>query len=367
MMNIFKAIFLPLALIGIILQPSLGFKIGEEKRAEQIIQAYMDANGLDIKPGTKEYKIFMRDIFWGEYPNLTNVNSEFLAGPTELDYVVSYAWKHSGYKDSYSKHSASGVEIEEAILLPDQSVAKELAVMTSPSDGRAQAISYAYQWSTSGNANRNPVYPDFGVDDCTNFVSQAMKAGGFFEVGSGDGCKYENTNTEWYVEPNPSPSIFCLGDDRYWEWSTSWSVPDPFRYYFAYENSYAISHGWITSATTAKYYLSPGDVVQMQYDDNGTWVGFHTMIVTDEDSADLYMTYHSNAGGFDEVDKPLSSITLQPHWRFVLVEIKYPWTVFLPLVLSSGGTQGNAAQASNPYPAPAEYREIQQVNPYPAP
>lgn len=65
MMNIFKAIFLPLVLIGIIFKPLLGFEIGEEKRAEQIIQAYMDANGLDIKPSTKEYKIFMR-IFFGE-------------------------------------------------------------------------------------------------------------------------------------------------------------------------------------------------------------------------------------------------------------------------------------------------------------
>jgi len=77
MMNIIKAIFLPLALIGIIFQPVLGFKVDEEKRAEQIIQAYIDSNGLDIKPGTKEYKIFMRDIFWGEYPDLTNVNRTY--------------------------------------------------------------------------------------------------------------------------------------------------------------------------------------------------------------------------------------------------------------------------------------------------
>jgi hypothetical protein len=280
MMNIFKAIFLPLALIGILFQPLLRFEIDEEKRAEQIIQAYLDSHGLAIKSDTEEYKIFMREIFWGEYSDLTNVKSEFLADPTELDLLVEYAWKHSGYEENYSKHSTSGVEMEEATLLPDQSVAKELAVITSPSDGRGQAISYAYQWSTSGGAKRNPDYPDFGIDDCTNFISQAMKAGGFLEVGSGDGCKYEDTSTEWYVEPNPSPSIFCLGDDRFWEWSTSWSVPDPFRYYFAYVNSYAISHGWTTSAATAKYYLSPGDVVQIQYDDNGIWVGFHTMIVT---------------------------------------------------------------------------------------
>ena len=83
MMNIFKAIFLPLALIGIILPSFFGVKMNKEKRAEQIIQVYMDSNGLDIKPGTKDYKIFMRDIFGGEYPDLTNVNSKFLANPDE--------------------------------------------------------------------------------------------------------------------------------------------------------------------------------------------------------------------------------------------------------------------------------------------
>lgn len=280
---------------------------------------------------------------------------------------MNYTWTYSGYEDSYANHQIV-VDLEEASLSSNQTSMQELTETSSPfSKGRLQAILYAYQWSAPENAIRNPDYPDFGVDDCTNFVSQSMIAGGFIEIGSGDGCKHEITNTEWYVESNPSPSIFCTGDFRDWEWSTSWSVPDPFRYYFAYENSYVISHGWTTSVSTAKYYLSTGDVIQLQYDDNGTWVGYHTMIITDEDATDLFVTYHSNAGGFDEVDKPLSSISLPSGRRFVLVEILYPWQLFLPLILQNGISQGDSSQSSFPYPAPPKQNEIQQFSPYPAP
>ncbi|PKO21039.1 MAG: hypothetical protein CVU38_16855 [Chloroflexi bacterium HGW-Chloroflexi-1] len=220
----------------------------------------------------------------------------------------------------------------------------------SSSHSRSNAIAYAYQWSTSGGTSRNPVYPDFGVDDCTNFVSQAMKAGGFVESGSGDGCKHESTSTEWYVDSNPSPPWWCLGDFRNWEWSTSWTVPWPFRDYFAYQNSYAISHGWTTSVSTARYYLSPGDVVQLQYEDDGDWISFHTMIVTDEDANELYVTYHSNAGGYDEVDKPLSSVDLGSNKRFVLVEIKFPELIYLPLIMNGYGGMRGVEPTTGPWP-----------------
>jgi len=291
-----------------------------EIRAKQIIQAYMDSKGMEIEPGTEEYKLFMRGIIWGEYPELTGNGSDFVKNQEELGYVLDYAWKHSGYKDLYRDYDEP--DTEEAVVPGKFEEQRLVAVNLSTSSGRSNAIAYAYQWSTSGGTSRNSAYPDFGVDDCTNFVSQAMKAGGFIEKGSGDGCKHENTSTEWYVELNPSPPWWCTGDFRNWEWSTSWSVPWPFRDYFAYQNDYAIPHGWTTDVSTAKYFLSPGDVVQIQYEDNGEWISFHTMIVTDEDENDLYVTYHSNAGGFDEVDKPLSTIDLGSNKRFQL-QISY--------------------------------------------
>ncbi|HNQ31850.1 MAG TPA: amidase domain-containing protein [Candidatus Woesebacteria bacterium] len=364
-MNATKVILLLLAVFGIAINPLSEVNGQTETQAKQIIQSFMDSKGMDIEPGTEEYKTFMRGIVWSEYPELTGNDSDFVKNQEELDYVLDYAWKYSGYKDLYGDYNEP--DTEEATS-PDQFGEQRLAAINLlTSSGRSNAIAYAYQWSTSGGTSRNPAYPDFGVDDCTNFVSQAMKAGGFIEKGSGDGCKHENTSTEWYVESNPSPPWWCTGDFRNWEWSTSWSVPWPFRDYFAYQNDYAIPHGWTTSVSTAKYFLSPGDVIQLQYEDNGEWISFHTMIVTDEDEDDLYVTYHSNAGGFDEVDKPLSTIDLGSNKRFQLVEIKFPALIFLPLILNSGGTTGDPLNSPNPYPAPMEYKEPQPLGPYPAP
>jgi hypothetical protein len=60
------------------------------------------------------------------------------------------------------------------------------------------AASYANQWvrdSEEGGALRNPDYPNFG-NDCANFVSQALFAGGYDMQGfDGDTTKYVN----WYI------------------------------------------------------------------------------------------------------------------------------------------------------------------------
>ena len=72
-----------------------------ERQAKQIIHTFMEAEGMNIKPNTEEYTIFMRRIVWGEYPELTELGSDFIENQTELDYVLDYAWKYSGYEDLY--------------------------------------------------------------------------------------------------------------------------------------------------------------------------------------------------------------------------------------------------------------------------
>jgi len=86
----------------------------EENRAREIIQNYMDTKGLEIKPGTDEYKTFMRRIMWGEFPELTGSSSGFIENPDELDYVLAYAWKYSGYKDLYGDYH-DNIDLQEAI------------------------------------------------------------------------------------------------------------------------------------------------------------------------------------------------------------------------------------------------------------
>lgn len=323
-MKLTKTCLVLFALASLIIAQVVLAQQDGETPAEQIILAYIKARGLNIQPATEEYTELMKGILLGEHPDLTGEDSVFIESETEWNDVIDYAARHI---------ASSIMAVAEPVV---EEARSPVTIVTQQAQGeanRANAIAYAYEWSESGNAKRNPAYPDFGADDCTNFISQAMEAGGFRKVGSGDGCTHEETTVEWYVEANPSPPLWCLGNFRDWEWSTSWSVPWPFRDYFAYQNSYATVPGWTTDVFTAKYYLSPGDVVQLQVPDGEDWVTYHTMIVTMEDENELYVTYHSNASGLDEVDKPLSSIPAGPSQRYVLVKINFPAQVYLPLVM----------------------------------
>jgi len=70
---------------------------------------------------------------------------------------------------------------------------------------RATAVEYALRYATTPN----PEYPYFMGDDCTNFISQCLRAGG---------CKnhYHPTHAWWFENGN---------------WSVSWSVAGSLYWY----------------------------------------------------------------------------------------------------------------------------------------
>ncbi|MCD4737775.1 MAG: hypothetical protein K8R89_00755 [Anaerolineae bacterium] len=86
----------------------------QERLAKQIIHVFMEAEGINIQPNAEEYTIFMRRIVWGEYPELTELDSDFIENQTELDYVLDYAWKHSGYEDLYGEYDEPNTNENEA-------------------------------------------------------------------------------------------------------------------------------------------------------------------------------------------------------------------------------------------------------------
>jgi hypothetical protein len=279
----------------------------QDNTGEQIIHAFAKEKGIATEENTEQYTQFMKDILLGQYPELTRIGSKYVRDQSDLDLILEYATEQISplFKDFPVEP-----EIQEAIPPEsgDSSTARTTKVLAY---NRTNAINYANLWWNGQNSS----YPDFGSQDCTNFISQAMKAGGFSFSGSGDGCRDESTETEWYVYSS-SPPIWCLGSNRNWEWSTSWSVVYPFKRYFTYWNSYATSLGWTTSPSTAAYHLSPGDIVQLQLLQDGSWVSYHNMLVTKETvSVGLYMTYHST----DTKDKPLRDIPAGSTQRYVLI------------------------------------------------
>ncbi|MFJ9741293.1 amidase domain-containing protein [Streptomyces sp. NPDC101166] len=114
----------------------------------------------------------------------------------------------------------------------------------------------------------NPAYPNFNGHgaggDCTNFVSQSLKAGGWKHV---PGYVYDYT--KWFGN-NEIQSDSFVGVN---EWS--WFAQNSKR----------------TTSLANVYQLDVGDVLQMDFDRDGS--KDHTMIVTSKSRGVPYLTYHS--------------------------------------------------------------------------
>lgn len=95
----------------------------------QIIHAYMEAKGINIRPGTPEYKIFMRQVVWGEFPELRQI-SDFVKTQEELDAVSRYAFKYSGYRKLYGKYQRT--ELPEVKALSASPTASRMPSLVIP-------------------------------------------------------------------------------------------------------------------------------------------------------------------------------------------------------------------------------------------
>ena len=58
--------------------------------------------------------------------------------------------------------------------MPDIGISRIITVNAAPSYNVIAAVNYAMTW---GGSKRNPAYPQYD-SDCSNFVSQCLKAGG---------------------------------------------------------------------------------------------------------------------------------------------------------------------------------------------
>ncbi len=172
---------------------------------------------------------------------------------------------------------------------------------------RYKARDYALQYAKSPN----PAYAYFTYD-CTNFISQALLAGGWTEVG-----KYAYYSDDaWYYD----------GGTRPW-YSNSWAVADSFYRYIGRHPERATPISIIRSKPWYNYF-EVGDIVQIdEFDSAGNWIPDgridHSMIVTAVSTNDMYMTYHTS----NTVDKSLNQIIAEvkqksPNARFIGWHIK---------------------------------------------
>lgn len=146
--------------------------------------------------------------------------------------------------------------------LPQAMSAPDAIFMQTSSLNRTAIINYAYKYWK----NYNTAYRYFSGHDCTNFVSQAVRAGGWPYVSGW----YRSDDAWWYGWPIAS-----------WTWAGAHN-------WFSF--TYNRPRGYI-----ARYFsnMSPGDILQVDWQRDGTID--HSMIVTKKDSlGTIYLTYHSN-------------------------------------------------------------------------
>ncbi|KMK75633.1 amidase domain-containing protein [Alkalihalobacillus pseudalcaliphilus] len=116
---------------------------------------------------------------------------------------------------------------------------------------RLEAVRYAELWWN----DYNPMYRKF-TDNCTNFISQCMHAGGAYFWGQ------SNRSKGWWYSPNT--------------WSFSWSVAHSFRWYLS-----GSTKGLRGIEKSEARELIPGDVICYDFDGDGRWQ--HNTIVVAKD------------------------------------------------------------------------------------
>ncbi|MGP4042447.1 amidase domain-containing protein [Gracilibacillus sp. D59] len=129
---------------------------------------------------------------------------------------------------------------------------------------RRAAVQYAERWWNDAN----PAYHFFEDNDCTNYISQCLRAGGAPMNGA------PNRSKGWWYQNN--------------NWSYSWSVANAFRWYLSGATS-----GLKGTELSDPKNLLLGDVICYDFQGDGRWD--HTTIVVAKDSQNMpLVNAHTN-------------------------------------------------------------------------
>lgn len=149
---------------------------------------------------------------------------------------------------------------------------------------REAAVAYAREWAL----DRNPAYKDYDPwgGDCTNFISQCLRAG---KIPLDHTGQEEYQMWYWYSDKERTPS---------------WTAAE-LLYQYIIRNNNENTQNYGIYARLGKYNeLDPGDIVQLVY--NGK--AYHSMIITEVILEGEYLIdYLISAHTYDVLDYPLSN------------------------------------------------------------
>jgi hypothetical protein len=134
-----------------------------------------------------------------------------------------------------------------------------------PTYRRLEAVKYAERWWNS----YNPAYRSF-ENDCTNYISQCLHAGGAPMRG------YPNRSKGWWCQNN--------------NWSYSWTVANALRWYLS-----GSKQGLRGEEMNSADQLRPGDVICYDFDGDGHWQHTTMVVAKDKDGMPLVNAHTTNS------------------------------------------------------------------------
>ncbi|MFJ7155378.1 amidase domain-containing protein [Streptomyces sp. NPDC101118] len=147
-------------------------------------------------------------------------------------------------------------------------MALEVKPMVTASYNYNNMVNYARRFALTPN----PGYRKYD-NDCTNFISQAMRSGGWATT---------------------SGSMSSRGDNRKWfygnyTWTTSYTWAGAENWYW-----FATRHSGRTKPLDNVWKMLPSDVLQADWGPYPNDNINHTMIVTAKSSSEIYLSYHTS-------------------------------------------------------------------------
>lgn len=244
------------------------------EKGKKVFEELLLQEGLKVpKYGTEEY--------WQRLAGYADPAGKLRRqDPQKWELIDAYAY------DYYVRNILPPVGSPEEELRKQSQQKPAPIVVQSGAYNRSGAVNYAYTYVY----NYNPAYHKFSAD-CTNFVSQCLKAGGIPMVDAWWRPYWDKD--DWYYYRHGTDAYDSNNDD---DWSWSWVKVETLHWHI---------RSRLGTLVSSPSQLQLGDIVQLNLDDSDP-NNDHSMIVTKIDSAgNRYVTYHTT----NTKDRKLSDIS----------------------------------------------------------
>lgn len=279
------------------------------------IEKYLESTHPNIKVGTQVYLEYLSEQLMTEedtklasrndYEDICTYAAKYISLVEDKQCIYTNPEQILNLSESERAITLQTIERESAVEeKQDQQLAQrsvQSSVQSSKNYSSSKAVSYARKWATK----RNSAYASY-PSDCTNFVSQAVYAGGI-SMRKPRTIKHGVTQTTSYWYSKKHKFTGTTGRVSYeYDVSTSWMrVSDLYKY--------AISHGAkaisCSTLSSLQNKAKPGDIVQLKK--NGSW--HHSIIITGGSKGNRTYCGHSR----NRKDQPVKGLNKESAYRII--------------------------------------------------